>query len=228
VTGRIVCVGEVMLDVLAAEPPPGVRHGPVLVRAGGTPVNAALAAAREGAEAVVVGRVGRDPAAAAIRAALADAGVEAVLAVDEDRQTGAYVEAGPTVVASRGASANLAPGDVPEVAARAVLVSGYVLAHDDTRAAAERALALDARWRGVTAVPLGPFEVPAAANILFATEDEAPAFDTDAFEVVVVTRGAEGAYVLRGGRTEYLPPTGVGGTGAGDALAGAFLASLLD
>jgi sugar/nucleoside kinase (ribokinase family) len=226
VASRIVCVGEVMLDVLAAEPPPGVRHGPVVVRAGGTPVTAALAAGARGARAVVVGRVGRDPSAAAIRAALADAGVEAVLAVDDERQTGAYVEVGATVVAARGASANLGPEDVPPLAADAVLVSGYTLAHDDTRAAGERALALDARWRGVTAVPLGPFAVPASANVLFATEDEAASFETDAFEVVVVTRGAEGAYVLRGGRTEYLPPTGIGGTGAGDALAGAFLATV--
>ena len=75
-------------------------------------------------------------------------------------------------------------------------------------------------------IPLGRYDVPAAANVLFANEDEIDRFDRDAFEVVVVTRGAEGAYVLRAGRTELMPPTNVVGTGAGDALAGAFLATL--
>jgi sugar/nucleoside kinase (ribokinase family) len=196
------------------------------VRAGGTPVTAALAAAAAGATATVVGRVGRDAAAAAIRHALAEAGVETALAVDDERPTGTYVELGETVVASRGASARLSPGDVPPLEVDAVLVSGYVLAHDDTRAAGERALAFDVRWRALTGVPLGGFQVPGTANVLFANEEEIDRFDRSAFEVVVLTRGAEGAFVLRGGTTEFIPPTNVTGTGAGDALAGAFLASL--
>jgi sugar/nucleoside kinase (ribokinase family) len=226
VTGRIACVGEVMLDVLAGEPPPGERHGPVTVRAGGTPVNAALAAAAAGAAATVVGRVGSDSAAAAIRHALEAGGVEAKFAVDEQQPTGTYVEVGDTVVASRGANRRLSPADVPTLEVDAVLVSGYILRHDDTRAAGEHALALGARWRAVTGIPLGAFDVPATANVLFANEHEIDRFDSSAFEIVVLTRGAEGAYVLRGGTTEFMPPTNVYGTGAGDALAGAFLARL--
>ena len=222
--GRIVCVGEVMLDVLAAAP--AGRHGPVRVRAGGTPVTAALAAAAAGASATVVGRVGRDPAAAAIRAALAEAGVVAELAEDDALPTGTYVEVGDVVVASRGANAALAPGDVPALATDAVLVSGYALVHDDTRAAAEAALSLDARWRAVTAVPIGRLGEAAGANVLFANAHEVEGLDVAGYEIVVVTRGAAGADVHRGGRTEHLPPTGESGSGAGDALAGAFLASL--
>ena len=215
-----------MLDVLAAQPAPGQRHGPVIVRAGGTPVTAALAASAAGAAATVVGRVGRDAAAAAIRQALAEARVKAALTVDDELPTGTYVELGETVVASRGANVRLSPHDVPRLEVDAVLVSGYVLAHDDTRAAGEHALALDARWRAITGIPLGGYEVPSTVNVLFANEQEIDRFDRAAFEVVVVTRGAEGAYVLRDGTTEFLPPTNVTGTGAGDALAGAFLASL--
>ena len=225
-TGRIVCVGEVMLDVFAAPSPPDKRHGQAWVRAGGTPVTAALAASTAGGSATVVGRVGDDAAAAAIRSELDRADVEVHFSVDERRPTGTYVEVLETIVAARGANAFLSPADIPEIDAAAVLVSGYTVAHDDTRAAADRALALDARWRAVTAVPLPGFEPPGRANILFANEDEAAELDTTAFEIVVVTRGGEGAYVLRDGRTTYLPPTGRSGTGAGDALAGAFLATL--
>jgi sugar/nucleoside kinase (ribokinase family) len=215
-----------MLDVLAVQPAPGERHGPVTVRAGGTVVTAALAASAAGATATVVGRIGRDAAAAAIRQALADAGVAAALAVDDELPTGTYVELGDTVVASRGANARLSRADFPTLEVDAVLVSGYVLAHGDTRAAGEHALALDVRWRAVTGVPLGGYEVPGAANVLFANEQEIDRFDRAAFEIVVLTRGAEGAYVLRDGKSDFLPPTNVRGTGAGDALAGAFLASL--
>src|SRR5947199_135343 len=50
-----VAVGEVMLDVAAAELAPGrVVHAPISVRAGGSPVTAALAAAAEGVDAAVV------------------------------------------------------------------------------------------------------------------------------------------------------------------------------
>src|SRR4051812_540800 len=215
-----------MLDVLAADPAPGERHGPVIVRAGGTAVTAALAASAAGAAATVVGRIGRDPAAAAIRQALSDAGVEALFAVDDELPTGTYLELGETVVASRGANARLSPADIPSLDVDAVLVSGYVLAHSDSRSAGEHALALEVRWRAVTGVPFGGYEVPGAANVLFANEQEIDRFDREAFEIVVLTRGAEGAHVLREGKSEFLPPTNVRGTGAGDALAGAFLASL--
>jgi len=94
-----------MLDVFVATEK---RHGEIRVRAGGTPVNAALAV---GAGAVIVGRVGDDPAAAAIRRALAD--VELNLAVDSELPTGTYVElADGTVFADRGANAALALDDV--------------------------------------------------------------------------------------------------------------------
>jgi sugar/nucleoside kinase (ribokinase family) len=225
VPARVVTVGEVMLDVLGPAASRGRTHGRVEVRPGGTAVTAALAARSAGAEALVIGRVGDDLAASAIRLALEAAGVEARLAVDPALPTGTYVELGDTIVASRGANAALAAQDVAEIEADAVLVSGYLLAHEDTVHAARTALAADVRWRAVTATPLVSHGFR-NANVLFANAEEAERLAADDFEIVCVTRAAEGATVFRNGRAEQLPPTGVTGTGAGDAFAGAFLASL--
>lgn len=211
VPGRIACVGEVMLDVFVAT---GARHGAIRVRAGGTPVNAALAI---GAGAVVLGRVGDDAAAAAIRRELRE--LELRLAVDCERPTGTYVElADGTVFADRGANAALALDDVLPLVADAVLVSGYVdvpvLEH------------VEARWRAFVCTPTTR-EVPPAANVVFANDDEAARLDLGAREVVVVTHGAAGATVRRDGVTTHLEPSGDAGTGAGDAFAGRFLATEL-
>lgn len=208
--GRIACVGEIMLDVLVST---NERHGGIRVRAGGTPVNAALAI---GAGACVVGRVGADAAAAAIRAALA--GVEARLVVDPELPTGTYVElADGTVHADRGATAALALADVLPLRADAVLLSGYVdlpvLDH------------VEARWRAFVCTPTTT-AVPEAANVVFANDEEAQRLELGGREIVVVTHGADGATVRRAGGTTHIPATGKGGTGAGDAFAGRFLAEL--
>lgn len=239
----LAAVGEVMLDVSLPPPEPGrAIHAPVRVRAGGTPVNAALAAAGLGARAAVVGRVGADAAGAAVSATLAAAGVEALLTVDQRLATGSFVEAGDAVVADRGASAALAPDDVPDpLAAGAVLVSGYTLLHDDTapagRAALERARA---RFVAVTAVR-GLERVhgrAAGANVLVANEAEAAALTglpaeqaalelARGYEIACVTRGADGAVAASGGRLARGAALGPDLTGAGDAFAAALLVRLL-
>ena len=231
----LVCVGEVLLDVSLPPLEPGrAVHAPVRVRAGGTPVNAALAAAERGARAAVVGRVGDDAAGAAIRAALAAAGVEALLATDERLATGTFVEAGDAIVADRGAGAALSPADVPDpLEAGAVLVSGYTLRHEDTapaaRAAVERARA---RYVAVVAAHCD------GANVLFANEAEARELTGLApepaalelarrYEYACVTLGAAGALAASGGRLERIPPLGPDVTGAGDAFAAALLLARL-
>jgi len=211
VPGRIACVGELMLDVFVAT---GERHGAIRVRAGGTPVNAALAV---GAGALVLGRVGDDAAAAALREDLR--ALELRLAVDRERPTGTYVElADGTVYADRGANAALALEDVLPPAADAVLLSGSVdlplLEH------------VDARWRAFVCTPR-THTVPAAANVVFANDDEAARLELGDRDILVVTHGAAGATVRRDGVTTHVEPTGDTGTGAGDRLAGLFLASLL-
>src|SRR5438045_3595038 len=131
------------------------RHGPIRVRAGGTPVNAARAA---GDGAVVIGRIGDDAAGAAIRARLSGAR----LAVDPELPTGTYVElANGAVYADRGANAALSVDDVLPLQTAAVLVSGYVAIAADVLAGA------DARWRAVVATPLMQ-AVPSGANVVFA------------------------------------------------------------
>src|SRR3569833_2321889 len=104
-----------MLDVFVSTE---ARHGSIEVRVGGTPVNAARAA---GPAAFVVGRVGDDAAAAAVRAELS----RARLAVDPDLPTGTYIElADGTVFADRGANAALALVDVLPLDADVGLLSG--------------------------------------------------------------------------------------------------------
>ncbi len=141
----LVAVGEVLVDVLLGEVAPGeARHAPVRLRAGGTAVNAALAAARSGSRAAAVGRVGDDAAAGLIRAELASAGVEPLLAVDPALPTGIFAEAWidgeRALVADRGATDAFTAGDLPAVEAGAVLVSGYLLFHERTHDAARAAL----------------------------------------------------------------------------------------
>jgi ribokinase len=204
------------------------------VRPGGTALTAALAAHVAGASTLLVGRVGDDAAAAAIRAGLANAGIEVFLAVDDELPTGTFVQLGETIVASRGANARLGAGDIPDVTADAVLVSGYVLGHDDTLAAGQRALASAAPLRAVIATPRCPADFvdrATGANVLFATTDEAERLGgvtalAARFAIICVTSAAAGAVLYRDGVTEQLPPTGRSGTGAGDALAGSLLARL--
>lgn len=200
-----------MLDVFVMS---GERHGEIRVRAGGTPVNAALAI---GGGATVVGRVGDDAAAAAIRHELRE--LELQLAVDRVLPTGTYVElADGTVFANRGANAALRLDDVLPLAADVVLLSGYVdvpvLEH------------VDARWRAFVCTPTTR-AVPDAANVVFANDDEAARLDLGEREIVVVTHGAAGATAHRGGTTSHVEPSGDAGTGAGDAFAGRFLRTLL-
>jgi len=236
----------VLLDVTVAELVPGwVSHAPVSVRAGGVPVNAALAAAAHGARAAVVGRVGSDPAAAAVRAELEAAGVETVLAVDEELPTGTFVETGEgdarAISADRGASARLSPGDIPALEARAVLVSGHALLRDDTAPAARAALESAAAplVAVVAAGPIGAdFHARAkGASVLFANEDEARILTglepreaalalAELYEVAVVTAGPAGAVAVSGGEVAVGRPSETvrsGRSGAGDAFAGVFL-----
>ena len=90
---HLLAVGEVVVDVAAeALPLRGERvHRPVRASPGGSPVTAALAAARVGARAGVVGRVGDDWLGRALGEELARTGVEPFLAVDPRDPTGAVV-----------------------------------------------------------------------------------------------------------------------------------------
>lgn len=249
----LIAVGDVMLDGALPAPVAGGRvHGRIELRAGGSAANAALAAARLGASAAVVGRVGADPAGRLVGDALAAAGVEPLLAFDAEARTGCVVVVGGTsIVADPGASARLAPDDLPETLdAGAVLVSGYSLLQQGPEAAARAALArartdclaVDAASaRLVAAFGVDRFlEATAAAHVLLVNAEEArtlTALEGEAaalalarhYRVVCVKLGRAGAIAASGAdvvRVEVQPLDLADTLGAGDAFAGGFLVSL--
>jgi sugar/nucleoside kinase (ribokinase family) len=249
----LIAVGDVMLDGALPEPVVGGRvHGRIELRAGGSAANAALAAARLGARAAVVGRVGADAAGRLVADELAAAGVEPLLAHDVEARTGCVVVVGGTsIVADPGASLRLEPGDLPEtLEAGAVLVSGYSLLQPGpeaaARAALERAqtdwLAVDAASAHlVAAFGVDRFlDATAVAGVLLANAEEARALtgleaDEAAlalarrYRVVCVKLGRAGAIAATGGaivRAEVQPLDRADTLGAGDAFAGGFLLSL--
>src|SRR2546427_3408277 len=124
----------------------GDMHGEVRIRPAGGGANAAVWAAQEGARVRLHGRVGDDLPGRLVAQALADRGVEAVLTVDPQARTGAMLvvrQGGErSMVADRGANGRLSTEDLPQrLRAEAVLVSGYLLFHPGSEAAAIAALA---------------------------------------------------------------------------------------
>lgn len=249
----LIAVGDVMLDGALPAPVAGGRvHGRIELRAGGSAANAALAAARLGAHAAVIGRVGADAAGRLVADTLAAAGVEPLLARDVEARTGCVVVVGGTsVVADPGASVRLAPQDLPAtLEARAVLVSGYALLQPGpeaaARAALERArtdcLAVDAASaRLVAAFGVDRFlDATRPADVLLANAEEARTLTgleaeeaalvlARRYRVVCVKLGRAGAIAATGGdvvRAEVQPVDRTDTLGAGDAFAGGFLLSL--
>ena len=250
---ELIAVGDVMLDGALPAPVPGGRvHGRIELRAGGSAANAALAAARLGARAAVVGRVGADAAGRLVADELAAAGVEVLLTRDEDAPTGSVIVlGGSAIVADPGASALLAPEDVPmTLAAGAVLVSGYSLlqrgSEAGARAAIERAqtawLAVDAASANlITAFGVERFYAAAAhADVLLANADEALVLtglegEAAALElgrhcrVACVKLGAEGAVAASADETARAAVRRIDAAstlGAGDSFAAGLLLAL--
>lgn len=249
----LIAVGDVMLDgSLPAPVPEGRVHGRIELRAGGSAANAALAAARIGAHAAVVGRVGADAAGRLLTDELTAAGVEPLLARDGEASTGCVVVVGGTsIVADPGASTRLAPSDVPEsLEAGSVLVSGYSLLQRGPEAAARSALerartewlAVDAASaRLVEAFGVERFhDATAAASVLLVNAEEARALTglepeeaalalARRYRVVCVKLGRAGAIAATGVevvRVEVEPVERTDTLGTGDAFAGALLVSL--
>jgi ribokinase len=235
-----------MVDVLCPETPSsGSRvHAQVSVQAGGTAVNAALAAAEAGADATVVGRVGSDLSGELVSAALAERNVGDRLVRDPELPTGTTVALGTTVVAHRGANERLSPDDLrTPLDAEALLVSGFALFQTGSREAGRAALErFQGRWAAVdlASPKLADLELARGANVILATADEARAVTglepeeaaralALRFEVACVKLGASGAVAARGDRLERAAPEPAERRsvfGAGDAFAGALLVAL--
>lgn len=254
----VLCVGDLMLDVHATSQAlarGGDVHGRVLVRPGGTSANAAVWAAWANAGSAVVGAAGRDLVGDLLVGSLERRGVGVAGVVRRDGPSGVMLvvtEAGDrSMVADRGANAELAPADLPSpLVAGAVLVSGYLLlqepGYDVARAVLAAAetplLAVEAAsWPLVGAFGRERFFVETErATVVLANEDEARvltgADGADAaralgehFRIAAVKRGRDGAalcvegelYEQAGDEVVALDPTG-----AGDAFDGVLLARL--
>jgi sugar/nucleoside kinase (ribokinase family) len=248
----LITVGDVMLDGSLPEPVPGRRvHGRLELRPGGSAANVALAAAGLGARSAVIGRVGADAAGRLLRDALAEAGVEPLLARDPDVATGCVIVAGTAIVADPGASARLLPDDLPQtLEAGAVLVSGYSLLQSGPEAAARAALErARTGWLAVdaaSAVLLEAFGVDRffdatrSVDVLLANAEEARALTgldgeeaalalARRYRIACVKLGRDGAVAAVERTTMRASPQPlepVETLGAGDAFAAGFLLAL--
>jgi ribokinase len=232
-SGRIVVAGDVMRDVVATLDAP-IAHASdtaarITERGGGAGANVAAWLARAGARVTLLGRVGDDPAGAAVTAELRAEGVDARLAVDAALPTGTcivLVEPGGerTMVPDAGANAALEAAPLPDDTVH-LHVAGYALLHPGSRPAA-RALIAAAGAARVTvsvdpssAAPLagaGPeafLDWVTGAGLLLPNRDEAAA-------LTGLAKPAEAARALAGDGREVVVTLGAGGAlwSDGDAL----------
>jgi sugar/nucleoside kinase (ribokinase family) len=244
----ILVIGDVMDDLVVQPLGPLVARSDTPSRMerhpGGSGANTAAWLGALGAPVRFAGRVGLADVRRHTRA-LERCGVDARLAGDAQRPTGTVVVLthDRSMFTDRGAGAALGPEDLPDELLDGVShihVSGYALFEGRPR---DAVLDLVGRaglpWSidpASSAFMAGtPFvEWTAGALVCFPNEDEAQVLDnamTDAYEVLVLKRGAEGARVLRRGAAPIdvpaEPAEAVDPTGAGDAFAAGYLAALL-
>ena len=254
----LLCIGDVMLDVRADVgrlARGGDVHGRVVVQPGGTSANAAVWAVWDGATARVHGGVGADLAGRLVAEALRERGVKMHLTPYPDAATGTMLvlhEPGErSMAADRGANALFRADELPGMlVSGAVLVSGYLLLHEDThptaRAAIERSVSPfvaveTASWPLVEAFGADRFfELTQKATVLLANEREAEVLTGstgeaaakllgDRFPIACVKLGDRGAVAVVDGAFHRAPAEPVeerDPTGAGDAFDGVFLAAV--
>ncbi len=231
--------------------------GGLITGTGGKGANQALAAARLGARVAFAGVTGADSNGAMARGALVGAGVD-ISGVVEDDQTAtglALIIRLPggdnAILVSPGANARLSAAEVEAAVQRHA--PRCVLAQCEIPLAAVEAAAAAARQAGAMfllnpapAVAL-PDTLLDAADVLIPNRTElsqladeasseatglekaAAALRARGVKQLVVTDGANGAYLSVGGIFTHLPPhqvTVVDSTGAGDAFCGALAAGL--
>lgn len=151
---RVVCIGDVMVDVLARLPHAlaigSDTPAPISFLGGGSAANTAAWLVAAGAPTTFVGRVGDDVLGRMALDELGKAGIDLAVGVDPERATGTCIvlvdSAGErTMVPSSGANDTLGAIPLPAgliTAETAVHVSGYTLFRPGSRAAAEEAAAL--------------------------------------------------------------------------------------
>ena len=151
--GSIVCVGDVMVDVLARLPGPlavgSDTPAPVSLQPGGSAANTACWLGFLGASVVFAGRVGDDAFGRDAVSALQAAGVRTQVAVDRQLPTGVCLvlidpDGERTMVPSTGANSALEPVDLAGLIGTDdhLHLSGYSLLHEGSRPAARSVLGL--------------------------------------------------------------------------------------
>jgi len=234
VAPRLAVVGSVNLDLVArAErlPRPGETvTGATFSRVpGGKGANQAVAAARLGADVIMIGCVGNDGFAEEALAGLRDAGVDLGGVRRTEGQTGVAlitVDAGGenAIVVAPGANLELRPEDVvlPEV-------DGVLCQQEIPQATVERAAELAQGRFYLNAAPARHEAPEADLTIVNRLELEALLGWRG---LICVTLGAEGAVLLEDGEevARAEPPTvdAVDGTAAGDAFSACLVVSLLE
>ncbi len=238
---------------VARFPAPGesVPAGDLALFPGGKGANQAVAAARLGAEVRFVGRIGRDPAGAALRDALVREGVNAEELRETEGASGAALIAldasgQNTICVAAGANLRLGAAEVPALEADAVLTQ---LETDPGAAIAAMRLAAPVRILNPAPPREMPDEIWGLATCVTPNEHEAgfyagvPVRDARSAEVaaawfhdrgtrdVVVTLGALGVWASAGGAGRMVPGfrvQAVDTVGAGDAFNGALAVRLAE
>lgn len=240
---KITVVGSINLDLVAAAPalpaPGETVTGAVLSRhPGGKGANQALAAQRLGAQVALIARVGDDEMAAAATALMRAHGVDlSGVETDPAAPTGvALITVDPTgenqITVAAGANHAVRPEHLPARIETPLIVQ-LELPIDTVEAAVGRA----ADFVCANLAPAAPVSeaMMRRADLIVVNETEA-AFYGEALHagggVVVVTKGARGAVMLRHGVeiAWATPPrvTAVDAVGAGDAFVGAITVALLE
>ncbi|CAM4165006.1 carbohydrate kinase family protein [Kibdelosporangium persicum] len=253
----ILVVGDAGLDVMVLPASEVVYGGDtsaqVRVTMGGAGANTATWLANQGADVVLVGRIGDDMAGRQVLANLASAGVRCELTVDPSASTCCVVimvdQTGQrTMLPDHGAGAWLQPDDLrPELlrAARHLHLSGYVLLDPASRDAG-LAMLKAARDNGLTTSvdPQSAALIPdpgafldwiKGVDLLLPNEDELAHLSAghdllDYVGAVAATAGAKGAGWTDRAGTISVPAEPVScmdSTGAGDAFNAGFLAAWL-
>jgi sugar/nucleoside kinase (ribokinase family) len=260
---RIVCIGDLLVDVSVHVTTPlalgSDTPARITVQCGGQAANVAAWLRAAGVAATLVARVGADAFGAYLRAELTAAGIDLRLTADPQRRTGTCVvlvgvDGERTMLPDPGANAGAA--EIPAAAldgAALLYVSGYALLREQTRPAAQAAIAA-ARARkcpiavdAASAAPLAAAEPPglpgwldgpvllfanaAEATVLLGRPDEQPAAVTalaQGYGEAVLTAGDRGAWWSDGVRVEHAAAEAAtvrDTTGAGDAFAAGTLAA---
>lgn len=224
---------------------------------GGKGANQAVAAARQGSDVSMVGRVGDDAFGQRLRESLRRDRVDTrYITIDQEAATGVAIiavdESGENrIIIAPGANGRLCPEDMEAATADIALADVLLLQLEVPLPTVQRAVEA-ARSNGARVIlnpaPAQPLsaELLAQVDFLIPNETEAAllangdtgspeasarALRDQGVEAVIVTLGARGAMLVNGQGAEVMdafPVTVVDTTAAGDAFAGAFAVALAE